>query len=46
MSVRIKLLVDNPFGNKTLSIVQTKCIIKAVKDEKMTKRTTNIEIAV
>ncbi len=36
-SVRIKLLVDNLFGNKTLSITQINCIIKAVNEEKMTK---------
>jgi hypothetical protein len=36
-SSRIKLLVDNMFGDKTQSIIQTNCIIKAVTDEKMPK---------
>jgi hypothetical protein len=36
-SARIKLLVDNLFGDKALSIIQTNLIIKAVKDEKMLK---------
>jgi hypothetical protein len=34
MSARIKLLVGNMFRDKTLSIIQTNYIIKAVKGEK------------
>jgi hypothetical protein len=36
-SARIKLLVNNMLGKKTLSIIQTNFIIIAVKDEKMPK---------
>jgi hypothetical protein len=44
-SAKIQLLVDNTFGDKTLLTIQTNCIIKAVKDQKMakiTKRTANL----
>jgi hypothetical protein len=33
-SAGIKLLVENKYGDKTLSIIQTNFIIKAVKDKK------------
>jgi hypothetical protein len=33
-SAKIKLLVDNTYGIKTLLIIPTNYIIKAVKDEK------------
>ncbi len=36
-SARIKLLVDRTFGDKSLSIIQRNCSIKAVKDKKMPK---------
>jgi hypothetical protein len=36
-SARIKPLVDDTFREKTLSIIQTNCSIKAVKDKKITK---------
>jgi hypothetical protein len=36
-SARIKLSVYNTFGDKTLLIIQTNLIIKAVKDDKMPK---------
>jgi hypothetical protein len=31
MSARIKLLFDNTFGDKTLSIIHTNCIAKLLK---------------
>jgi hypothetical protein len=36
-SVRIKILVDNTYGDKILSIIQIELIIRAVKDEKRPK---------
>ncbi len=48
-SARIKVLVDNTHGDKTVSIIQTYCIIKVVKDKKITKmkkRTADVVIAV
>jgi regulator of extracellular matrix RemA (YlzA/DUF370 family) len=36
-AARIKMLVDNTYGEKTLSIIQTNFIIRAVKDEKRPK---------
>jgi hypothetical protein len=36
-SARIKMLVDNTYGDKTLSIIQIDFIIRAVKDEKRPK---------
>jgi hypothetical protein len=36
-SARIKLLADNTFGDKTLLVIQTNCIIKAVIDKKLQK---------
>jgi hypothetical protein len=44
-----KLLVNNTYGDMTLLILQTKCIIKSVEDETVTKmmeRTTNVVVAV
>jgi hypothetical protein len=43
------MLVNNTYGDMTLLIIQSKCIIKAVEDEtvtKMMKRTTNVVVAV
>jgi regulator of extracellular matrix RemA (YlzA/DUF370 family) len=37
-----KLLVNNTYGEKTLSIIQKNCIITAVQNEKMTKMTKRI----
>jgi hypothetical protein len=48
-SARINMLVDNMFGDKTLSIIQTYFIIRAVKDRKkakITKTTANVMIAI
>jgi hypothetical protein len=48
-SAGIELLVDNMYGDKTLSIIQTNCFIKAfkgIKLTKMTKRTANIVLAI
>jgi hypothetical protein len=36
-SARIKLLVDNMFGDKILLIIRTYCISKAIKNKKITK---------
>jgi hypothetical protein len=36
-SARIKMLVDNAYGDKTLLIIQIDFIIRAVKDEKRPK---------
>jgi hypothetical protein len=36
-SARIKTLVDNTYGDKTLSIIQIDFIIRAFKDEKRPK---------
>jgi hypothetical protein len=36
-AARIKMLVDNTYGDKTLLIIQTNFIIRAVKDEKRPK---------
>jgi hypothetical protein len=43
------MLVDNTFGDRTLSIIQTNFIIRAVIDEKkakMMKTTTDVVVAV
>jgi hypothetical protein len=42
----MKLLVIITFGDKALSIIQTNCNIKAVKDEKMSKRTDHVVVAI
>jgi hypothetical protein len=47
--VRIKLLVDTLYREKTLLIILRNCIIKAVKDQKITKitkRTADVMVAV
>jgi hypothetical protein len=36
---QIKLLVDNTSGDKTLSIIQANCVIKSVKNKKITRMT-------
>jgi hypothetical protein len=36
-SARIKMFVDNTYGDKTLSIIQIDFIIRAVKDKKRAK---------
>jgi hypothetical protein len=44
-----KMLVNNAYEDKTLSINQTNCVVKAVQDERVTKimkMTTKVIVAV